>query len=186
MKRVTKNLWAVLRKIDGYTIWKHKTGVYQITSGKVPDTDSGYFKLDSLLKLKGLKKNPLKRSPKTMIDPLTRKRVRRKSHKAMAGGTVTLDGKPLKFGSTAWRKYYGMPTGKSRKIRKNPVVRGSVTYFIAGMYQGKNWFLTERDTFSDKIRDRKSFINLLTAKAVAEKYATMFPGMKFGIGDIRG
>ena len=75
---------------------------------------------------------------------------------------------------------------RKRIVKRNPVARGSVTYFIAGMHQGKNWFLTERDTLSDKIRDRKSFTNLLKAREVAQKYADMFPEMKFGIGDIRG
>lgn len=230
-----------------------------------------------------LKKNPLEKSPKTMIDPFTGKRVKRKSHKALAGD-YPLDRifmveielyadnnaelhrqrfipiiknimRKIKSGKynallapKLWRYYYddaakryqkefGMsnllgtkerqaladkkakeeyekimdgeysvlrnnPVKRKRKVKKtfsgllkkakvrlakkNPTARGSVTYFIAGLYQGKNWFLTERDTFSDKIRDRKSFINLVEAKSVADKYASMFPEMKFGIGDIRG
>lgn len=66
----TVNGWALHKEINDYMVWKHKTGVYQITKGNVPDSDAGYYDLNALLKLKGLsssvygkrvKKNPNKK-----------------------------------------------------------------------------------------------------------------------------
>jgi len=52
------SLWTKLFEIEGYTVWYHDIKgdgrVYQITEGREPLSDGGYYKLYPLLAHKGL------------------------------------------------------------------------------------------------------------------------------------
>lgn len=62
----TETPWALYGMAAGYFVWQRYDGgmeIYQVTLADTPpQTDSGYFNLGLLLKMKGVKTNDFKRT----------------------------------------------------------------------------------------------------------------------------
>lgn len=55
----TQSNWRYVKNTncekEGYFLWKHTDGVWQVTKTNTPPTnDAGYYDLNALLKLKGI------------------------------------------------------------------------------------------------------------------------------------
>ena len=164
----TVNGWKKLYDIDNlYTVWQHKEGHYQITVGqKVPDTNAGYPNLDSLLKLKGLKKrvdrNPVRALKKQTMLGLALSVVKEDADKGdkdarafldfLYDNDITKPSEQNKYLQKYYRKNF------PEQFKKNPVrplKQGKYTIYT--FVKGDKYYLTDQLTLNTEKKYAQTF-----------------------------